>query len=53
MGGVLINNRWGSGCTCGLCPWCSSGKVGAYAKLKFTTEYFGQLDTEARKLRFL
>ena len=30
MGGVLINDKQGSGCTCGLCPWCSSGKVGAY-----------------------
>ena len=32
MGGVLISDRRGSGCTCGLYPWCSSGKVGNYAK---------------------
>ena len=33
MGGVLINDRWGNECTCGLCPWCPSGKVGAYAEV--------------------
>ena len=25
-----MNDRQQSGCTCGLCPWCSSGEVGAY-----------------------